>query len=76
MEIGRREVLDHGAFRDFDQGARADRRLIGPNLPAPSIFIIDKLGRLVWENIEAGPYHRIPADRVIEALESSVGTTG
>ena len=46
------------------------------NLAAPSIFIIDKMGRLVWENIEASPYHRIPTDQVMEALESSVGTTG
>ncbi len=46
------------------------------NLAAPSIFIIDKMGRLVWENIEAGPYHRIPTDQVIEALENAVGVKG
>ncbi len=46
------------------------------NLAAPSIFIIDKMGRLVWENIETGPYQRIPTDQVIEALENSVGAAG
>lgn len=46
------------------------------NLAAPSIFIIDKMGRLVWENVEAGPYHRIPTDQVIAALERSLGVAG
>ncbi len=42
-------------------------------LATPSIFIIDKQGRLAWKAVSDVYYHRVPTDVIIGELEKIQG---